>query len=87
MGVLYITLIHNVLCYHIYAKSLNRFSVTFMSFAGITNPLFAALIGWWILGETVTIHFFLALLLVVIGLYTFSKEEPVVSPFPTKERG
>ncbi|MCB1118718.1 MAG: EamA family transporter [Chlamydiia bacterium] len=75
LGLLYITLIHNVLCYHIYATSLNRFSVTFMSYAGITNPLFAAIIGWLLLGETVSLNFFIALLLVTLGLTLFSSEE------------
>ncbi len=75
IGMLYITLIHNVLCYYIYTKSLNRFSVTFMSYAGIANPLFAALISWFLLGETVGLNFFLALGFVIGGLYIYSKEE------------
>jgi len=79
MGVLYIALIHNVLCYTIYAKSLNRFSITFMSYAGITNPLFAALISWFLLGETVGVHFFVALCFVILGLYLFYKEESLVT--------
>jgi len=74
-GVLYIAIIHNVICYNLYAYSLGRFSVTFMTFAGISNPLFAAIFGWMFLHEKPGVPFFSSLFLVFFGLYLFSREE------------
>lgn len=75
MSLIYIVVIHNIVCYSIYASSLQHFSVTFMAFAGLSNPLFAAGFGWLFLGEEVSDSFWLALLGICIGLYLFHKEE------------
>jgi drug/metabolite transporter (DMT)-like permease len=72
---IYIVLIHNIICYSIYAASLERFSITFMAFAGLSNPLFAACFGWLFLGEKMTTAFWLALIGVFFGLYLFYREE------------
>lgn len=74
-SVLYIVIIHNLICYHIYATSLKRFSVTFMAFAGLSNPLFAAVTGRFFLNESITLPFWIALVGIAIGLYLFYVEE------------
>lgn len=79
----YIVVIHNLICYSIYASSLKRFSVTFMAFAGLSNPLFAGIFGWAFLGENMTLPFWLAMAGVSIGLYLFYQEE--IAPSPTTE--
>jgi probable blue pigment (indigoidine) exporter len=73
--VVYIATIHNVICYNIYAFSLKKFTVTYLSFAGFSNPLFTALLGWIFLRETVGWEFFCSLILIISGLYIYSKEE------------
>ena len=75
LGTLYIAVIHNVICYNLYAYSLNRFSVSFMTFAGFSNPLFTALFGWLLLGERVGLPFFLSLGLIIFGIHLYSREE------------
>lgn len=75
MSLLYIVIIHNIICYSIYAASLQHFSVTFMAFAGLSNPLFAAGFGWLFLGEEVTFSFWMGLMGICLGLYLFHKEE------------
>lgn len=75
IAVLYIALVHNVICYNIYAYSLNRFSVTFMAFAGLSNPLFTAIYGWYFLAEPLTLPFFIAIFGAAIGLGLFYREE------------
>jgi drug/metabolite transporter (DMT)-like permease len=75
LSLLYIVLIHNIICYSIYAEALNRFSVTFMAFAGLSNPLFAAFFGWLFLSESITVSFWLAFIGVGLGLFLFSSEE------------
>ena len=75
LSLFYIVIIHNIICYSIYASSLRRFSVTFMAFAGLSNPLFAACFGWFFLGEEMTLSFWLAFIGIVWGLYIFYKAE------------
>lgn len=74
-GLLYITIIHNVICYNIYAFSLSRFSVAFMTFAGFTNPLFTAVYGYFFLNERVNLAFFFSLFLVFLGILIYSRQE------------
>lgn len=72
----YIVVIHNLICYSIYAASLHRFSVTFMMFAGLSNPIFAGFFGWMFLGEEITLSFIIALIGITAGLAIFSLDEP-----------
>lgn len=71
-------IISNLIAYNLYGHLLKRFSQTFMSFAGLSTPLFTALFGWIFLGEQVTFSFFISLFIVFIGLYVFYKEELVL---------
>jgi drug/metabolite transporter (DMT)-like permease len=70
-----IILVANILFYNFYGYLLTRYTATFLSFAGFTTPLFAALFGWLFLGEMVSWTFFLSLFVVFIGLYIFYQEE------------
>lgn len=54
---------------------LKRYTATFLSFAGFTTPLFAALLGWFFLNEKITWEFFTTTGAVFLGLYIFYKEE------------
>lgn len=75
VSLIYIVIIHNIICYSIYATSLKQFSITFMSFAGLSCPLFAAFWGWLFLGEVITLSFWLAFMGILLGLYFFYREE------------
>lgn len=68
-------LISNFICYNLYGYLLKNYSATFMSFAGLSTPLFTALLGWLFLGETVTWHFYVSLGIVSVGLLAFYQEE------------
>lgn len=70
-----IILVGNILFYNFYGFLLTRYTATFLSFAGFTTPLFAALFGWLFLGEMVNWTFFLSIFVVCIGLYIFYQEE------------
>jgi drug/metabolite transporter (DMT)-like permease len=72
---LLIIVVGNILFYNFYGYLLTRYTATFLSFAGFTTPLFAALFGWLFLGESVSWTFFLSILIVCIGLYIFYQEE------------
>lgn len=68
-------LIANILVYNIYGYLLARYSATFLSFAGFSCSLFAALFGWLFLGESLSWGLALAFVFIVIGLFIFYKDE------------
>lgn len=72
---LWLIVISNFVCYNLYGKLLKRFTATFISFAGFTTPLFAALFGWYYLGEQVTLPFYISSIIVFAGLLIFNQEE------------
>jgi drug/metabolite transporter (DMT)-like permease len=74
-GVLFIIIISNLFCYNLYGSLLKRFTATFLSFAGLTTPLFAAFFGWLFLNETVTWHFFVSMGIISLGLWLVYFEE------------
>lgn len=74
-GVFLMIVISNLLCYNLYGWLLKRYTATFLSFAGLTTPLFAALFGWLMLKETVSWTFFLSLGVVSLGLWLVYSEE------------
>ncbi len=72
---LLLILVGNIISYNLYGYLLTRYSATFLSFAGFTTPLFAALFGWFFLDEQVSWQFFLTVIIVFVGLYLFYKDE------------
>lgn len=72
---LLLILIANIICYNLYGSLLKRYSATFLSFAGATCPLFAALFDWYFLGIVVGWHFFATAALTSLGLYIFYQKE------------
>lgn len=73
--VLLIVLVSNLICYNLYGWLLKRFTATFLSFAGLTTPLFAALWGWIMHKESLPWPFFLAIVVVSLGLWLVYSEE------------
>jgi drug/metabolite transporter (DMT)-like permease len=72
---LFILLVHNVICYNLYSYSLTHFSVSFMTFAGFVCPIFAEFFGWFFLGESCSWLFFVSIGIIVSGLILYSKGE------------
>lgn len=72
---LFLIIVSNILAYNLYGRLLRKFSPTFMSFAGLSTPLFTALFGWIFHGEMVTVWFFISLVIVFLGLLIFYLEE------------
>lgn len=76
-------IISNLICYNLYGRLLQRFSPTFMSFAGLSTPLFTAFFGWLFFSESISWPFFVSLAIVGIGLTIFYFEEiksPISEP-------
>jgi len=76
-----VIIISNVICYNLYGNLLRHYTATFLAFAGFLCPLFAALYGWSLLGESITWHFYASSILIFVGLYLFYKEETKNHPF------
>lgn len=74
-GVLLMIVISNIVCYNLYGWLLKHFTATFLSFAGLMTPLFAAFFGWMVLGETVQPSFFLSMGIIASGLWLIYAEE------------
>lgn len=72
-------LIAHVICFNLYSVLLRRYSVTFISFAGFTTPLFAAFFDWMVFGTVASGAFFVTMCLVAIGLYLFYQDEFVAN--------
>lgn len=70
-----IILLTNVIYYNLYARLLQKYTVTLLSFMGCIVPLFTAFFDWLLLGEAVTHHFVIALIVAGYGVYLFYQEE------------
>lgn len=70
-----IIVVGNIIFYNFYGFLLKRYTATFLSFAGFTTPIFAAIFGWIFLGELVHWTFFASMVIICIGLYIFYQEE------------
>ena len=70
-----IVIISNIICYTLYAELLKTYTATFLAFTGLTGPLFAALYDWLFFGTHIVWDFYLAMMLVFVGLYFFYQEE------------
>lgn len=68
-------IIAHLIFFNFYGYLLRKYTATFLSFAGFTASLWAALFGWFFLGEAITWHFFASAITVIIGLYLFYKDE------------
>jgi drug/metabolite transporter (DMT)-like permease len=78
---LLLIIISNFIAYNLYGYLLKKFSATFMSFAGLSTPIFTALFGWLFLNEQPSWEFYISLSIVSFGLYAFYQEElkPVIA--------
>ncbi len=63
-----------LICYSLYGFLLKHYTASMVAFCGFTEPLFAALYAWFLLGEKVSLIFFFSMIMVSFGLYVFSQE-------------
>ncbi len=79
-GAILLTIVSNLIAYNLYGYLLKKLSATFISFAGFSTPLFTALLGWYFLGESVGLPFFVSSAVVFMGLFLFYQEELLAEP-------
>jgi len=68
-------IISNIVFYNGYAWLLKHNKASYMAAIGLTTPLFAAVWEWIFLGETMSWHFYLSLIIISIGLAVYYFEE------------
>lgn len=64
-----------LLGYNLYGYLLNDYSATYTTLSGFLGTLFSAILGWWFLGEHVTVAFWVAFIIVAFGVGIFHREE------------
>ena len=70
-----IIVLGNIICYNMFGFLLKHYSATFVTLSGLILPVFTALYGYIFLGEIITWHFMLSLVILSFSMYLFYKEE------------
>jgi drug/metabolite transporter (DMT)-like permease len=66
-----------VVSYNLYSWLLTRYSITFMTLCGFLCPLFSAVLGAVLLGESISWHYWISLCGVIGGLFLFTAEKQI----------
>lgn len=74
-SILLLVLLSNLICYNLYAKLLQKFSSTFLSFCNLVMPLFSAFYGWLLLKEAFPMAILPAVLCMFVGCRLIYHEE------------
>lgn len=64
-----------ITAYNLYGFLLERYTATFLTVAGLSAPLWTALFGWLLLGETIGLNFVVSMVIVILGIIIFHQEE------------
>ena len=78
----YTILIGNMVGYTLYAHVLKQYSVTFIALSGFSIPLLVQALGWLLLGEPLSLLFFLACTVTFCGVFLFFLDEPRAQKSP-----
>lgn len=70
-----LTLVSNLLGYNLNAFLLKHYTATFLSFAGLSQSLFAAFFGFIFLQEVLSGYFWISVVMVSVGLYIYYQQE------------
>lgn len=81
---LLLTLISNIICYNLNSYLLRHFTATYLSFAGLSQPIFAAMFGYIFLYEVMSPYFWISFVMVSFGLYIYYQQELRQGLIPTK---
>lgn len=82
----FLILFGNIICYLLYGFLLQRYTATFVTFGELMTPAFAALFGWFFLGESIPVPFMISMIILLIGLYIVYSEEQRQGYFDLKKK-
>lgn len=85
---LLLTLVSNIICYNLNSYLLRFFTATYLAFAGLSQPIFAAFFGYLFLREIMSQYFWISFIAVSLGLYIYYQQElkQGLSPVTSKKR-
>lgn len=72
---LLLTLVSNIICYNLNSYLLRYYTATYLSLAGLSQPIFAAFFGYIFLHELMSQYFWISFVAVSIGLYIYYQQE------------
>ncbi len=72
---LLLTLVSNIVCYNLNSYLLRFFTATYLSLAGLSQPIFAAFFGYLFLSEVMSTYFWISFIAVSLGLYIYYQQE------------
>lgn len=81
-----LTLVSNLISYNLHAALLRSFTATYISFAGLSQPFFAALFGWVFLSEILSSYFWWSAIAVTLGLYIYYQQELKLGHAPGRDQ-
>jgi len=70
-----LVLVYDIAGCGIYGMLLGRYTLTFLSFSGLTCPIFGAIFSKLIFHETLYINYIIAFIMILIGLFLFYRDE------------
>ena len=76
----------NIICYLLYGFLLQRFTATLVTFGELMTPAFAALFGWFFLGESISVSFIVSSVFLLSGLFIVYREEMRQGYFDLKKK-
>jgi len=75
LWILLLIILSNLIYYNVYGWLMHQYSPTFLSFSGLTIPLFAAFWEWLFFGIIISWPFWLSLAIITFGLALYYREE------------
>ena len=76
----------NIICYLLYGLLLQQYTATLVTFGELMTPSFAALYGWFFLGESISISFIISGVILFFGLLIVYNEEMRQGYFDLKKK-
>ncbi len=70
-----LTLVSNLISYNLHGMLLKSFTATYLSFAGLSQPFFAAFLGWFFLDEILSPYFWISVIILSFGLTLYYQQE------------
>ena len=74
LSLIVIIISSNILSYNLHGYLLKKFTVTYIAFANLIDPVFASFFGWLFIGEILNCYFWLSVFCVGVGLSLYYRE-------------
>ncbi len=73
--ILFLFFSHSLVAFPLYTYLVQKYPITLVSFAQCIMPFLTAIMGWFLVGEVISLMFFLSFCILILSLYIFYQEE------------